>query len=101
MPEEKTYPQLTYWQWKALSLVNEKVYISKEKAAHILYGRQTAVPRAEELLDSLWDLGLIINCGHFQQYRYMTTEKGDDYIENAIKPLQEPRFDTKQVPHSA
>lgn len=83
-----SYPELSYYQWKALSLVNEKCVATKETICHLMYGRQTAVAHVEKILDSLWDLGLVTNRGDYHNYKYMTTEAGDDYIENAIKPVK-------------
>lgn len=96
MSNPTPYPELGYQQWRALSLVNEKVYATAEKICHHLYGNQTALVRTEELLNSLWDLGLVTNMGHFENYRWITTEAGDDYIDNAIKPTKEPRFKCRQ-----
>lgn len=86
MPEVKKYPELEYMQWRALVLVNENCLLSASKCSHILYGHQGGRARATQLLDALWELGLVINMGCYYQFRYMTTPKGDDYIENAIKP---------------
>lgn len=89
MAEAKEYPKLTPIEYKVLVLVNEKCLVSKETVAHEIWGRQTAVPRAESILDRLWELQLVSNMGQFKQYRYMILEEGMDYLENAVKPLSE------------
>ena len=57
-----------------------------ETICHLIYKNQTALTRTEDILDELWEKGLLVNMGHYRDYKYMTTEAGDDYIDNAIKP---------------
>lgn len=84
----KPYPELTWMQYRALFLVNERAVATDKQIAHLLFANQTARPRAEQLLDELCELGLLWNRGHFTNYQYCTTEAGDDYLENALRPIK-------------
>jgi predicted transcriptional regulator len=82
----KKLPLLTWLEWTALRLVNEKVKVTAATICHLMYKNQSALYRTEEILDGLWDKGLLWNMGEFHDYKYLTTELGDLYIEHAVKP---------------
>lgn len=92
MGEALRFPQLSHQQWLALSIVNDKIRVSTEIACHALYKRISAKGRTEQLLEELWDLGLVINMGHFRDYRWELTDLGVEYVHEAIKPPPPCRF---------
>lgn len=88
MEEEKVYAELTPREWQALTLVNEKIVLSPQQLAHLMYGSQSAVNRALSLLEALVYAGYVQALGRIGNFKYATTEAGEDYIENAPKPAK-------------
>lgn len=79
--------ELTPREYEALSLVNEKIIMDGSKLAHLMYGNQSGMGRACELLAHLTFSGLI---EMYQTYppRFTCTEKGEEYLRDTPKPVK-------------
>ncbi len=77
------------WRWRSDpdKLVNEildacrHVNLTKEQAANIIFRATDPIHIiwAEDILDYMWDAGLLHNLGHYNNYAYAITAKGKQH----------------------
>lgn len=86
--------ELTPREFLALEIIYKGIKVSREALSIALFktvGRG-ALEQAEQTADQLWDFGMVINLGEFEDYRYTTTEYGETYYEEAKRPVREAHF---------
>jgi predicted transcriptional regulator len=64
----------------------DSLSLTREKVAHLMFHSTSPynVFVAEEVLDELWDLGVLCNMGEFHKYAYKLTDKGNEYLKKLL-----------------
>lgn len=88
---------------KSLSLTTEQVQkiltelakgdLSLTRVTELAYGKASTYNelRAETEMDELWDKHLVVNLGHYQNYRWRITKQGNDYLQQLLGKDKLPR----------
>lgn len=75
--------ELSWWEWRVLSLVNEKIRVTVGTLAFLLYSNATAEPRIREILQILHDQSMV---SEYSDGRWQMDDAGFEYVEHALKP---------------